>query len=167
MKTLPPPDRFYFDAAVGWAMLGNAREAEREWEHISPLGRRDPDVLELGWSLYAQAQHWERALCVAQECIALAPDRPFGWIHRAYSLRRMSGGGLQLAWDALRPAAERFPNECLIPYNLACYAAQLNQLETAWDWLQKAMSLGNAQDLTAQALQDPDLAPLRDRLTPG
>jgi hypothetical protein len=48
----------------------------------------------------------------------------------------------------------------LIPYNLACYAAQLGDLVAAGDWLAQAFKLGNAKEIKLQALEDPDLAPL-------
>jgi len=38
-------------------------------------------------------------------------------------------GGAKAAWDALLPAADKFPNNPNIPYNLACYACQMNKLK--------------------------------------
>jgi hypothetical protein len=50
------------------------------------------------------------------------------WIHQAYALRRMTGGGIKAAWDARLPAADRFPSQPMIAFNLACYACQLGRL---------------------------------------
>ena len=40
---------------------------------------------------------------------------------------------------ALRPAFEKFPKVSVIPYNLACYACQMNKLDEARVWLRRAM----------------------------
>jgi len=97
--------------------------------------------------------------------VTVAPDEVLGWIHRAYAARRKPGGGLLQAWDALRPAVDRFPEEWLVLYNLACYAAQMGRLDEAWDWLTRALHASQDAARTIQmALADSDLAPLRPRL---
>jgi hypothetical protein len=86
-------------------------------------------------------------------------------VHRAYSLRRVPNGGLQLAWAALRPAFDKFPKEELIAYNLACYASQFGRLEEAWEWLHRAMeAAGDVGRIKKRGLADPDLEPLWPRL---
>ena len=78
--------------------------------------------------------------------------------------RRMGGGGLQKAWDALRPAVELFPEEALVPYNLACYACQLGDPAEARQWLRKAIARGEKDEIKRLALNDPDLAVLREEI---
>jgi Flp pilus assembly protein TadD len=80
-------------------------------------------------------------------------------------LRRCPDGGLPQAWAALLPARERFPQEPVIPYNLACYAAQMNRLDEAFEWLRQAVTAaGKADPIRQMATQDPDLEALRHRL---
>ena len=74
------------------------------------------------------------------------------------------GGGLQAAWDALFPAMEKFPTEGIVPYNLACYACQLQQLDVARIMFKRAASLGEKNQFKLMALRDPDLKPLWDEL---
>jgi hypothetical protein len=50
----------------------------------------------------------------------MVPDFQNGWIYQAEALRRMPGQGVQGVWAALLPAADKFPNEPTILYNLAC-----------------------------------------------
>jgi tetratricopeptide (TPR) repeat protein len=88
------------------------------------------------------------------------PDDAFGWIHQAYALRRMKGGSVKAAWDALLPAADKFPSQPMIAFNLACYACQLGRLEEAREWLRKAIDLGDEKEIKTRALDDPDLEPL-------
>jgi hypothetical protein len=164
MATLPHPNNFYFDAAEGWMMLGNPGEAIAELDRMDPESREAPAVLELEWSIHAKTSNWDRALTTARSLLRIAPENAAGWIHQAYSLRRVSGGGLLTAWSALLPAAKMFPLESIIPYNLACYAAQMNHPEEAWDWLKKAAKVGDKNHIQAMAKTDPDLTSLQDRL---
>ena len=102
---------------------------------------------------------------VAERLTSKAPERASGWLHRAYALRRVKQGGLAQAWEALRPAYEKFPDVSIIPYNLACYAAQLGRTEEGWEWLHKAMqAAGDIDQIKLMALKDSDLEPLWDRI---
>src|SRR5262249_52994151 len=117
------------------------------------------------WEICAAGQAWDGALEVAEKLVVSAPGRLSGWIYQAYAWRRVKGGGLQAAWKALRPVAERFPKAEIVPYNLACYAAQLGRLNEAWEWLQRARTIsGEVKSLTARALADEALRPLWDRI---
>jgi len=69
---------------------------------------------------------------------------------------------LQVAWDSLFPAMEKFPEEGIVPYNLACYACQLQQLDVARIMFKRALSLGDKGQFKKMALRDPDLQPLWD-----
>lgn len=151
-------------AVLGWLELGNPAEAEAEWLTIAPAQREHPDVLEAEFALRAHRADWPRALVAARRLVATAPERASGWLHRAYAVRRVAEGGLPAAWDALLPAAEQFPEEPVIPYNLSCYAAQLGQLDDAWTWLRRAAKLADKGCIARMALADDDLLPLRDRL---
>jgi Flp pilus assembly protein TadD len=161
---LTPPDSHSFSAAVGWIELGNSREAIAELDRISSPHQRDPEVLDLRWMALARADDWSQALELAHVELATHPDNPAGWLHQAYALRRVNGGGLEAAWSALLPASARFPNEPIIPYNLACYACQRRQLDEAREWLRRAVKIGGRDPITRMALNDPDLEPLWEEL---
>lgn len=165
MMKLEPPDTFHLDAAMGWLELSNHTEAGEEIARISSELLDHPDVLEVRWAICAAGASWEAALTVAETLVSIAPDRSSGWVHRAYAMRRVPNAGLQMAWAALRPAFDKFPKEDVIPYNLACYAAQFGWLDVAWDWLQKAIkSGGTVRVIRERALADPDLKPLWKRI---
>ena len=165
MQNLEPPNTHHLRAAIGWIELGNHAEAGEEIARIPPEFVEHPDVLDVRWSICAAGRSWDAALAVAETLVRVAPERSSGWVHRAYALRRVRHGGLQLAWAALRPAFEKFPKEEVIPYNLACYAAQTGRLDAAWDWLHKAMeAAGDVQAIKERALADCDLQPLWQRI---
>ena len=60
----------------------------------------------------------------------------------------------------LEEASKLFPTEWAIQYNLACYCAQLGQLDAAQEYLGKSYELGDAKQIKLMALDDEDLKPL-------
>jgi tetratricopeptide (TPR) repeat protein len=160
MLKLEPPDNFALSAALGWLELGNAGEALAELDHISPSNQPHPAVLETRFAVLAELKQWDEALVTANELVRVLPNKAGGWLHRAYALRRASGGGLPQAWDALLPAAEKFPKQFLIAFNLACYACQMQRLDDARHWLKRAAEIGTEAKTLEMALADVDLEPL-------
>lgn len=160
VKKLEIPDAHHFNAACGWSELGNRAEAWLELALIAPENQTHPAVLDLHWSLCAGDQKWDEAFHVAQQFMAVLPDNPAGWLHCAYAARRMSGGGIERAQALLLPAAEKFPDEPVIVFNLACYACQLDQLDEARRWFKRACRCGGDKEMRAMALADEDLKPL-------
>ena len=150
---------------MGWLELGNPTEAGEEIARISPALLDHPDVLEVRWDVCASGRSWDAAHDVAEALVRTAPDRSSGWVHRAYALRRKTGGSIGLAWEALHPAASKFPKVPIIPYNLGCYAAQLGRLDESMYWLRRAMKAGcDAQAIKSMALRDDDLKAVWDRI---
>ena len=160
VQPLGPPDSHHLDAAVGWLGLGCAAEARTELDLISKLRQNHPAVLEARWPICAQEKRWAEALEIARAELTVAPDDCAGWLHRAYALRRVPDGGLQLAWEALLPAVEKFPREPVIAYNLSCYACQLQLPDVARRWLRQAMQAGDQEAIRQMALADDDLQSL-------
>jgi hypothetical protein len=163
-EPLDVPEMHCPSAAVGWLELGNVAESEVELAQISPPHQNHPDVLEVRWLVYAERHQWSEGLRVAQILCETEPGRSSGWLHRAYALRRVPDGSVQKAWDALLPAFERFPDEAIIPFNLACYAAVLHDRDAARVWLKRAMKIGGKDKIKEMALADPDLELLWDEI---
>ena len=162
MKGLQAPDLHHLRAAEGWLQLGDAGEAGRELDQIAPARQSHPEVLETRWSVCAAGGDWAGALAAAEQAVAQAPGRSSGWIHRSYSLHELRR--TQEAREQLLPAADRFPKESIIPYNLACYDCQLGRLAEAREWLALAMALGPREEIVTLALKDVDLKPLWQEL---
>ena len=160
MQQIEPPDSHHLNAAFGWLGLGLREEAKNELNLISEAHQQHPDVLETRWLILAGECQWTAALQVARRLLAHSPDRADGWLHHAYALRRAPEGGLEQAWEALKPAAEKFPAEPIIPYNLSCYACQLRQLDEARLWFKRALKIGGKERIKQMALADADLEPL-------
>ena len=159
-QTLPPPDSFYLSGAMGWVDLGLAREALAELGQISPANRRHPLVMQVTWTVWAGIPDWDEALAVAAELTRDHPTASFGWIHASYSLHELKK--TREALENLLAVVERFPREYLVPYNLACYCAQLDDLSSAKGWLKKASALAGPAKIREMGREDPDLVPVID-----
>jgi tetratricopeptide (TPR) repeat protein len=159
---LEPADKFILDAAGGWLMLGNAAEAKLELEKISAKAARSPEALMLAWDIQAQAHDWQAAVKTGQSLIQQAPESPEGYIKLAYALHELKR--TREAWDTLAPVGERFGENWLIPYNLACYACQLGRADEALKLLRRALRHGDREQIQSMALNDGDLQPIRPQI---
>jgi len=164
VEKLEPPQLHFLSAAEGWMELGNSAEARAELDSITAPFQNHPHVLEVRWAVCAQEQNWPAALKAARGLLQAAPERSSGWLHQAYSLRRVPEGGLQAAWDVLFPAMGKFPKDAIIPYNLACYACLLQRLDDARDLVKRAIKVAGRDHIRQMALSDSDLQPLWDEI---
>lgn len=165
MTPLEFRDHHVLSAAEGWFELGNPEEALAELAGLSETASRHPAALELHWQILAQQRAWDLAVPIAEDLIRSAPASSAGWLHRAYALRRATAGGLLHAWNALYPAADLFPDESLIAYNLACYATQMERPDEGWEWFLRAVQIsGDGRALRQMGLRDDDLKPLWNRI---
>lgn len=162
LAQLQHPDPMHLEAAAGWIQLGDYNSANDELEKIRAEWRAHPDVLDLRWLIYSHHEQWDACLDIASAIVKIASDRVWGWVHKAYALRRATGGGIEKAKPVLLEAAKLFPDDDIIQYNLACYCAQLGQLNAAQEHLDKSYELGDAKQIKLMALDDDDLKPLWD-----
>ncbi|MEY4387385.1 MAG: hypothetical protein RLY20_2668 [Verrucomicrobiota bacterium] len=160
MLKLEPHDSHALLAALGWIELGNPREALGELDRAAAQIQDHPAMLDMRWAALVELKDWAAALVVAQKLVEVAPDNVSGWLHRAYALRRVAGGGLPQAWNVLLPAAKQFPQQTLVAFNLACYACQMNRLDEAREWLERARVIEGVDAINQMALADEDLKPL-------
>src|SRR5215212_4811627 len=145
MNALTQAERFQIEAAEGWLMLGNPQEAHEELEKISGEAAYDPTVLSMRWQVYAAARWWEAAYVVSKALCELAPQSAEAWICQANTLRNYKG--VIDAWSMLLGVVGKFPENAVIRYNLACYAAQMGLLEESCGWLVQAFELEESVQL--------------------
>lgn len=162
MSDVQPPDSHFLNAAAGWLELGLPEDARHELERLSPEIRHHPEVLAVEWDLLARTRCWGQALEIASRLIDADRSRAAGWINRSYALHELQRTAE--ARESLLPALPLFPSVGVIPYNLACYACQLGDLDEARSWLRKAMELEGRETVVERARQDADLRPLRGEL---
>jgi tetratricopeptide (TPR) repeat protein len=133
------------------------QEAVRELEEL-PESIRDSTPILIAWlELYQGWQKWSEAVAIAEHLVTREPGDPNWPVALAFATRR--GVSLPAALRILQEAVLSFPNCAAIHFNLACYYAQLQDLEEATRYLQQACKLDPAFRATAQT--DPDLVALR------
>ena len=162
MRPFEHPDNLRLQAAQGWLELGNHLEANEELEKITPHLRAHPDVLEMRWHIYAKKEEWSACVGIADAIILIDPNQPEAWIHRSFALHELKR--TQEAFDQLLPVADKFPKLWTIPYNLACYCAQLGRLEEGKAWFKQAMGI-DEHTVKELAIDDSDLRPLWDSMS--
>ena len=61
------------------------------------------------------------------------PESALGWVHRYYAFHELKRTAE--ARDNLLRVVDKFPEDPIMRYNLACYECQLGNLERAKQWL--------------------------------
>jgi hypothetical protein len=160
MKPLNAPDKHYLLAAQGWIELGNNAEALIELDKISSAHRGHPDVVQVRRQLCGSVETEDTVFDIARTICALEPLLPVAAdkIQNSPSRRPLSQSKSTAALTA------RLPELFAIPYNLACYACQLGSVKEAWEWFRMAVEMSDEEQIRELALNDPDLAPLWDRI---
>ena len=156
---LHPPDIHFLNAAEGWLGLGDPREAEQELARLSLGVLSHPEVLRVKYHFYERTAQWERGAETAQLLCQIVPEVPFGWVQLAYALHELKR--TNEAYNVLLPVLDRFPDDYVMRYNLACYSCQLGRLPEAREWLKRAGALVSTDTIREMAMSDPDLEPLR------
>ncbi len=140
----------YYELEMWDEALAEAGEAEER------LGTRT-ELDELRIVILQEAKRWGEMRQAAEHAARREPTRASWFISWAYALRREQS--IAEARKVLELAHSLHPGEALIPFNLACYAAQTGKLAEARVLLDKAVGID--PELRRQAEADPDLAPLR------
>ncbi len=159
MSSLKYPELHHVKAANGWVELGAFDDAGEELEKLPESLREHPDVLDVEWKIVAGQKDWSAALMIAERILGKAPEQVAGWVHRSYSLHELKR--TQDAMACLEPAYKKFPDDFIVPYNLACYACRMGDLVNAKTWLERAIKRGDRKTVKKMALADEDLEPMR------
>ena len=158
--TIDPHFQCRLLAASGFAELSLFQEAVQELEELPEPLKELPAVLGVWLEVYQRWQKWSEALSVATRLTEIEPEEPSWPVALAYAMRRSRG--LVFAKDILLQAGAKFPDCAAIQFNLACYAAQLGQLDEARQHLYRAIQLDKG--FAAMAKTDPDLEPIRNEI---
>ena len=157
-RALTPAAKRHLDDADGWLGLGDHVEAAEELGRIAPRLQTHPEVLHLRCRVYVAAEKWKMAVEMAHVIAKFVPGNSYGFVKLACGLHELKR--TKEARGVLLSIVERFPDDYLIRYNLACYECQLGNLTEAHGWLLKARNLAGGEEIRFQALSDPDLEPM-------
>lgn len=156
--TPPSPDELqilwrHLEAAHGYLGLGMPLDAWNELEEIDPKHRTTREALIMRAEVCRALERWELMVEVCHFLARHEPDEVGHALNLAYAVRRHEN--VEAATAILDEARVRFPQEALIPYNLACYRAVSGRIDEAKRLLAEAFTLDSSLRVTA--LDDPDL----------
>src|SRR6266567_1427524 len=86
------------------------------------------------------------------------PDASFGFVHMAVALHELKR--TEEARNVLLPVLNKFRDNYMMRYNLACYSCRMGNLREASKWLEEAIDLDKTGVVRCMALEDPDLEAL-------
>ena len=153
---LPEEVVYRLQRCEGFLDIKLPARARAEWEQVPAAWQNHPLAQAQLFALLSAERNWPRAREVAVRFLARSPENAAAWIQLAYTTRRTES--LAAAERILVQARARFPNEAVIPYNLACYACQAGHLDQARTLLNDAHQLD--PKTLAFAAEDDDLRPL-------
>lgn len=143
--------------AEGYLTLGLREEAAQALDEIAEAEAEASEVLVLRLALHTERGEWARAARAGKVLCEREPQTAAYWIQGAYAARRDKG--LTEAREMLMRGVGLHPREAVFHFNLACYEAQLGNLDDARVFLETACGLD--ESFRELAKTDDDLAPLR------
>lgn len=150
----------HLQAFVGYVELQMYSEANDELENLPAELKAHHSVLLARLDLLMEMSRWEAGVILGESLCILWPNEFEFWFRTGYCLHVLKR--TQEAKDTLLAAPATIRSTAVFHYNLACYEAQLGNLDAAKQLLKTSCVL-DAKHKT-EALDDPDLAPIWDSL---
>lgn len=145
--------------ASGYIDLGMLKAASQELDTIEGIESMSPEVLSVRADLYMAARDWNLLVAVARDLARDHSSIDKGWIYWAYALREL--GRVNEAQTVLLEAEPILGKTSIVlHHNLACYSCLLGDREEAIKRLRMVFEMDKSWK--AQALEDPDLASMRN-----
>jgi len=123
-------------AAEGYLELGMPEEALREFQNLPRDVKLGVEGLTLLMEIHRVEEEWEAMESVAERLWEAEPENVAHWIDWAIALRLSNSP--KSARVLLLEALEKFPEEALIHYHLACCECQLGNLPSAREHLMES-----------------------------
>jgi lipopolysaccharide biosynthesis regulator YciM len=116
-------------AAEGYLELGMVPDALREFEDLPARSKTSLEGLTMLMEIHRVEEEWEAMESVASRLWEAEPENVGRWIDWAIALRQSDS--VASARVLLLEAVERFPDEALVHFHLACCECQLGNLPQA------------------------------------
>ena len=140
-------------AADGYLFLGMPAQALEELDGIPEESQNDSAVLRARIRVLLHLKQWREANHLSEFGNEFYPDENEFMVQRAFALHQMKKGGE--AVQVLLSAPEWIRRTGILHYNLACYEAQLGDVNTARQCIRAAIEINSS--FKKNARQDPDL----------
>lgn len=151
-------DPTWLEKARGYIDLGMLDEAWRELEKLPPSREASEQAQEMRIIVLLDRGEHEKAFANCEVLCDLHPENHAGYVQGAWCLH--AGGDPEAAIAHLQSGPESLREEPVYFYNLACYEVALGRAQAAVTWLRQALAMDSS--FREKALEDPDLAPIRE-----
>jgi tetratricopeptide (TPR) repeat protein len=141
----------------GYLALAMYAEAHEELESLPLESQLHPAIQLARMELLMEMKEWKVGASLGQSLCGLWPDEFEFWFKAAYCLHEQKR--TEEAKETLLTAPFAIRDTALYYYNLACYETQLGHLAEARGLLKVCFK--KDEHFREEALDDPDLAPLR------
>lgn len=141
---------------TGYFHLGMFHEANDVLEALPVELKTHPKVLEARLVLLMEMKKWEDGVLLGQSLIELWPQELEFHFKTAYCLHEL--WRTREAKETLEAAPSAIRDTAVFYYNLACYEAQLGNVDEAKQLLKQCFQ--KEPRYREEALDDPDLEPL-------
>ncbi len=157
MSTLEPIDiARLVRAADGYLELGMHEDAWAEVAVIPDEFRLSLDVVLIRMEILRTMHRWIEAAALGREALAVHPECGALYLVTSYAVRRSSN--VADAKAVLLSGECALQKEAMFFFNVACYECQLENLESAKEWLLQAFALDDKYRRIA--CEDPDVEAL-------
>jgi Flp pilus assembly protein TadD len=143
--------------AEGYLALGLKAEAAEALSEIDEVERAAIPVVAMSLAVHTEREDWKRAAEVGAVLCDREPQVAGFWIQWAYAVRRSAS--IVEARAILVRGLALHPREAVFYFNLACYEAQIGNLDDARSFL--ATACGLDPECVEMGKTDSDLEPLR------
>lgn len=144
------------EAIIGYYNLELFEEALEEMAALPGEVRTRPELRAMETAILIRQKDWKAALALSRQLCLELPDQPSPWLDTAYCLHEL--GHTSDARDFLLQGPPVLKNQAVYYYNLACYEAQMGELQAARHYLDQACSMDS--DFHQISQDDPDLQPI-------
>lgn len=145
------------NAAIGYLNLGMTDDALAELDALPEADRCRLEAVSLRTAVHIRRHEWESALRLAAALCQAHPEHPSPYLDLAFCLHELKRTAE--AKKVLLHGPPSLRSTGIFHYNMACYEAQLGNLQAARDYLSQAVNMDARY--REMALHDPDLQPLR------
>lgn len=149
----------HLQAAQGYFNLGMVDEASEELDAVGADSQKRPEVLQLRLLILMKRKLWDVAIDVARSLCRSLEDMPDPYLHLAFCLHELHR--TEEARQCLLQGPDTLQQVPTYYYNMACYEAQLGNVDKARTILEIAVKMN--PDYRECALRDPDLRALHSK----
>lgn len=153
---LPMSFQQQINATIGYINLGMIDDASAELDSLAAVDALRSESIALRVSVQMRKGHWDLALEGSELLCSILPDHPSPYLDAAFCLHELNR--TDEAKNKLLSAPTHIRKSSLYHYNMACYEACLNQLDSARTFLDQAISMDKCLQDSWES--DPDLKKL-------